>query len=218
LPQTVFLDRDGTINREVHHLRRVDQFELLDRAAEAIRLLNESGMRVVVVTNQAAIARGLLSVDGLDEIHTAMHTLLGRHGARVDAIYYCPHHPTEGVGAYRTECSCRKPRPGALKRAAHELQLDLENSFFVGDKRSDLEAGRAAGCGTILVRTGYGRATEAQLQEALQPRRAETQTVSAARGRPTEHNPSPSRTYHGLVDHVAENLLEAAQWILARNT
>jgi len=183
---SIFLDRDGTINREVHHLRRIDELELLRGSAEAIRLFNRAGLKVIVVTNQAGIARGLLSEERLDEIHRSLRAMLAREGAYVDAIYYCPHHPTEGFGRYRLDCVCRKPRPGALHRAADELGLNLSRSCFVGDKSSDIEAGRAAGCRTILVRTGYGMATEAVLQ--------------ASKRRP---------------DHVAVDLLEAAHWILA---
>lgn len=184
---SIFLDRDGTINREVHHLRRVDELELLDGAAEAIRLFNRSAIKVVVVTNQAGIARGFLSEERLEEIHQGLRAMLARQGAYVDAIYYCPHHPTEGLGRYRLDCVCRKPRPGSLHRAADEMGLDLSHSYLVGDKSSDMEAGRAAGCRTVLVRTGYGVATEAVLQ--------------ASRRQP---------------DHVAVNLLEAAQWILSQ--
>jgi len=183
---SIFLDRDGTINQEVHHLRRVDELVLLDGAAEAIRLFNRAGIKVVVVTNQAGSARGLFSEERLDEIHRSLRAMLAREGAYVDAIYYCPHHPTEGFGRYRLDCICRKPRPGSLHRAADEMGLDLSRSYLVGDKGSDIDAGRAAGCRTVLVRTGYGMATEAVLQ--------------ASRRQP---------------DHVAVDLLGAAQWILA---
>jgi len=186
--RSVFLDRDGTINREVHHLRRVEELVLLDGASEGIRLLNRAGLRVIVVTNQAAVARGLLSEARLAEIHAELQGMLAREGAYVDAIYYCPHHPSEGFGRYRQQCDCRKPRTGSLVRAAVDLGLDLSQSFCVGDKKSDLDAGRAAGCRTILVRTGYGFATQAQLD-----------------GHPWQ------------PDFIAANLLEAARWILAQN-
>lgn len=214
---TVFLDRDGTINREVHHLRRVDQLELLDGAAEAIRLLNEHGARVVVVTNQAAIGRGLLNEAGLDDIHAALDAVLAQHGARIDAVYSCPHHPTEAIGAYRVECSCRKPRPGSLQRAALELGVELEGAFMIGDKRSDLEAGRAVGCRTILVRTGYGQDTESELRQedviAVVPAHEHA-------NRETTEEPSRHATplMRPLADHVANNLLEAVQWILAQRS
>ncbi len=214
----MFLDRDGTINREVHHLRRIDDFELLDGAAEAIRLLNERQLRVVVVTNQAAIGRGLLSEEGLDDIHATMHEQLGLHGAHVDSIYYCPHHPTKGVGDYRVDCECRKPRTGSLRRAAQELGLDLTQSFIVGDKRSDLEAGRAAGCRTVLVRTGYGREAEVEVCRKLASRSLKTITTPSPEVRSTDRALPPNETNGALADHVADNILEAAQWILAQLT
>ena len=186
---SVFLDRDGTINREVHHLRRVEELVLLDGAAEAIRALNHSAFKVVVVTNQAAIGCGLLSEPALASIHAALREMLARQGAHVDAIYYCPHHPTEAEAPFRVECGCRKPRPGALLRAAAELGLDLRRSFVVGDKLSDLQAGQAAGCRTVLVRTGHGCAAEAGLGAAGE-----------------RH------------DHVAADLMEAVQWILTQET
>ena len=217
--RTVFLDRDGTINHEVHHLRRVEQLELLDGAAEAIRLLNDAGIRVIVVTNQAAIGRGLLTESGLEDIHVALRALLEERGARIDAIYSCPHHPTEGVGTYRVECECRKPKPGSLQRATQELDVILGSAFMVGDKCSDLEAGRAVGCRTVLVRTGYGSQAEAQLQHraaSRSPRTGPDSTTSVeARTTKTTHSmPSDGR----LADHVADNLLEAALWILAQDT
>ena len=184
---SVFLDRDGTINREVDHLRRVDELELYYGAAEAIRRLNRAGLKVIIVTNQAGVARGLFSEEQLAEIHHVLQGMLAREGAFVDAIYYCPHHPTEGLGKYLQACDCRKPNPGSLFQAARDLDIDLKTSFFVGDKRSDLEAGQAAGCRTVLVRTGYGLLTESSKEDQ--------------RARP---------------DHIATNLLEAAEWILAQ--
>ncbi|UCE03523.1 MAG: HAD-IIIA family hydrolase [Candidatus Latescibacterota bacterium] len=187
--RSVFLDRDGTINVEKHHLHRADQMQLIAGAGEAIRLLHRARLKVVVVTNQSAIGRGLLSLDELRRIHAEMCEQLRRDAAGIDAIYSCPHHPSAAVGRYRVECGCRKPQPGALYRASRDLGIDLSRSFLVGDKISDLEAGSAAGCTTILVRTGYGRDSERQLlHRKNQP------------------------------DHVAENILEAAHWILARLT
>lgn len=201
-------------------MRRVDQLELLEGAAEAIRLLNESGVRVVVVTNQAAIGRGLLTEAGLDEIHVALDALLAQHGARVDAVYSCPHHPSEGIGAYRVDCSCRKPRPGLLQRAAFDLNVDLESAFMIGDKRSDLEAGRAVGCSTVLVRTGYGRETESELEReepsgVVHVEERVDHTTAEERAQQSRHATQVSRP---LADHVANNLLEAAQWILAQRS
>ena len=181
----VFVDRDGTLNEEVGHLNAAGELELIDGAAEAVRLLRASGYKVVVVTNQAAVARGLLSEEGLREIHARLEQRLRAEGAGLDGIYYCPHHPTEGRGVYRIECSCRKPKPGLVERAATELDINLARSFLVGDKLSDLEAGAAAGCKGILVRTGYGVESEQEIGEAPVP-----------------------------PEHVANDLLDASRWIL----
>lgn len=152
----VFLDRDGTVNKEVHYLSDPGQLELLPTVAETIAKLNSAEIAVVVITNQAGIARGYFSESRLGEIHVRLKELLAPHGARVDGIYYCPHHPAEGVGDYGISCNCRKPLPGMLLQAAEDLNLDLNRSLMVGDRTSDLEAGFAAGCETALVRTGYG--------------------------------------------------------------
>jgi D-glycero-D-manno-heptose 1,7-bisphosphate phosphatase len=152
----VFLDRDGTIIDEVNYLSRVEQVRLLPGAAGAIRRWNAAGVRVVVVTNQAGVARGMFPEVRVGEVHAHLSAVLAAAGARVDAYYYCPHHATAGVGEYRVACDCRKPRPGMLLAAARDLGLDLSRSWMVGDKPCDLEAGAAAGCRTVLVRTGYG--------------------------------------------------------------
>ncbi len=156
----VFLDRDGTIVREVEYLREPSQLRLLPGAAAAIRRLNEAGIPVVVVTNQSGIARGMFTEDDLQAVHDELRRRLAARGARLDAVYYCPHHPEATVKEYRKRCRCRKPAPGLLLRAARELDLDLKRSFAVGDSARDAEAGRRAGCRTVLVRTGYGAETE----------------------------------------------------------
>ena len=152
-----FLDRDGVLVEEVNYLATPEELRLLPGAPRAVRLLNDAGIPAVVVTNQAGVARGIFPEERIAEIHRELDRLLSREGARVDRYYYCPHHPTAGVGPYRKDCPNRKPRPGMLLRAARELDLDLGRSVLAGDKISDLQAGRAAGCRTILVRTGYGR-------------------------------------------------------------
>ena len=152
----VFLDRDGTLNEEVGYLRRIEDLRLLPGAPEAVRLLNEAGFKVVVVTNQSGVARGLFTEAFVAEVHRAMSEILGCRGARIDRFYYCPHHP-EGMGPYRQTCRCRKPEPGMLLRAAADLDLDLGRSYLVGDTPKDLEAARRAAVKGILVRTGYGR-------------------------------------------------------------
>ena len=151
----VFLDRDGTINRHISFLSRPDQIELLPRAAEAIRLLNERHIPVIVVTNQPVIARGEVTREGLAEIHGRLATLLAENGAYVNDIFYCPHHPDGGfageLAALKIPCSCRKPAPGLLLQAATRYNIDLSRSVMIGDRATDVEAGRRAGCKTALI-------------------------------------------------------------------
>lgn len=157
--RAIFMDRDGTINRHVGFLSDIDQFELLEGAAEAIRRVNEMGYLAVVVTNQPVIARGEATTDELKEIHNKMETLLGQKGAYVDAIFYCPHHPDRGyegeIVELKTDCDCRKPKPGLILQAAETYHIDLKNSWMIGDSGSDVLAGKAAGCKTVgLGETG----------------------------------------------------------------
>ena len=156
LRPAVFLDRDGVIVEEVGYLAHPDQLVLIPGAADAIGRLNRAGLAVVVVTNQAGVARGLYPESRVEEVHRRLSAMLAEAGAHIDRYYYCPHHPHEGRGEYRMACSCRKPEPGMILRAATELRLDIARSFLVGDKLSDLEAGMRAGCQPMLVLTGYG--------------------------------------------------------------
>ena len=143
--KAIFLDRDGTINKYVGFLRNIDDFELIEGAAEAIKLINKSGYLAIVVTNQPVIARGEVSWDELNEIHRKMETLLGKEGAYLDGIYICPHHPDKGFEGERPEykivCDCRKPKPGLLLRAAKDFNIDLSQSFMIGDSQRDVDAG-----------------------------------------------------------------------------
>ena len=182
----VFLDRDGVINEEVEYLSHPDQVRLIPGVAEAVRLLNTAGVFVIVVTNQAGVARGYFSEERVDQIHRALSALLAQEGAHVDGFYYCPHHPTAGLGIYRVECDCRKPRPGLLLQAARDFALDLPCCYAVGDKVSDLAAGRAAGCHTILVQTGYGAQVWQTWAEDFHP------------------------------DYIARDLGDAVAWLLSR--
>ncbi len=154
--KAVFLDRDGTINRYVGFLRSCDEFELEPCAAEAIRMINSSEYLAVVVTNQPVIARGEVTVSELDMIHNKMETLLGNEGAYVDRIYYCPHHPDSGfegeIASLKIDCSCRKPKPGLLLRAASDLNIDLEASWMIGDGMNDIGAGINAGTKTAFIK------------------------------------------------------------------
>lgn len=153
----VFLDRDGTVIEERRYISDPHDVVLLPTAADAISKLNARGIPVIVVTNQAGVARGYFSLDQVREIHRRLDLLLRDAGAVVDGYYVCPHHPTAGVNEFGRECNCRKPKPGMLLNAASDKLLDLERSFMIGDKELDLQAGRAAGCTSMLVLTGYGR-------------------------------------------------------------
>ncbi len=172
----VFLDRDGTINREVHYLSRPEQLELLPGASEGLRSLHEAGYLLVVVTNQSAVGRGLLNRDRLDEIHRCLSGMLDAEGVKIAAWYDCPHRPDDG-------CSCRKPAIGLFERGRRELGISLDHAWMVGDRLSDLQAGRAIGARTILVATGYGR------REYRLPQR------------------------HEYTDYYAESLIDVAQII-----
>jgi D-glycero-D-manno-heptose 1,7-bisphosphate phosphatase len=153
----VFLDRDGTINVDKHFVHRIDQWEWIPGAVEAIRGFNQLGFRVIVVSNQAGIARGYYTEEDVRRLHEHVRRVLEEMGARVDAFYFCPHHPDLGPA-----CPCRKPLPGLLLQAQRECGLDLSRSFMIGDKVIDVLAGRAAGANPLLVETGYGRDQKAQ--------------------------------------------------------
>ena len=153
--KAVFLDRDGTINKYVGFLRDIDQFELIEGVAEAIKRINASGYLCIVVTNQPVIARGEVTVPQLEEIHNKMETLLGLEGAYIDGLYYCPHHPHKGfegeISELKFDCECRKPKPGMLLKAAEDFNIDLSKSWMVGDGENDIKAGENAGCKTCLI-------------------------------------------------------------------
>jgi D-glycero-D-manno-heptose 1,7-bisphosphate phosphatase len=161
--KAVFLDRDGTINKYVGFLRDINDFELNDGVAEAIKKINSTEYLAIVVTNQPVIARGEVSWEELEQIHNRMETLLGLQGAYLDGIYVCPHHPNKGyeneIAELKIECDCRKPKPGMLIKAAEDFNIDLTQSYMVGDSENDIKAGMAAGCRTVLVK-GKGTALE----------------------------------------------------------
>jgi D-glycero-D-manno-heptose 1,7-bisphosphate phosphatase len=180
----VFLDRDGTLLEEAGYLDRLDRLILFPFTIDAVRLLNRAGFSVVVVTNQAGIARGIFKESFVAEAHRHMTERLAAGGAHVDAFYYCPHHPEAVVNEFRQTCECRKPKPGMLTRAAADLDLALDRSFVVGDRWHDLEAGQRVGARTLLVRTGYGKTEEAAPRPELHP------------------------------SAVVENVMEAVSWIL----
>lgn len=163
MDRAVFLDRDGTINVELAFLHRPEEFEFIPGAPEAIRLLNDTGYRVIVVTNQSGIARGFYDEAAVIRLHRYMDGELNRFGATIDAYYYCPHHPDYGDGNYRKSCDCRKPMDGMLRRGAAEFSLDMGASYMIGDRLVDVEAALRSGCRPIMVRTGYGASESASL-------------------------------------------------------
>lgn len=188
LTPAVFLDRDGTITEEIGYVNHEDRLRLMPRTGAAIRLLNEVGLPVVVVTNQAGVARGYFKEEMIHTVHARMQEMLAAEGARIDGVYYCPHHPRTGPPEYQIACNCRKPETGMIDRACQELGLDATRSFMVGDKASDVEFGRRVGATGILVLTGYGRG-ERQYQ-------------------PEKFDQEP--------DFIATDLYDAALWIVKR--
>jgi D-glycero-D-manno-heptose 1,7-bisphosphate phosphatase len=185
--RAVFLDRDGTVSEEVGYVNHVSRLKLFPWTAAAVRAINESGMLAVLVTNQAGVARGYFEEDLVGRVHDRLASELAEAGARLDAVYYCPHHPSAGEPPYRQACECRKPRPGLLRRAAEEHEIDLRGSYMVGDKYSDVELARTVGAKGVLVLSGYGRG-ELEYQSGAWPL---------------------------PPDHVADDLLGAVEWILA---
>jgi D-glycero-D-manno-heptose 1,7-bisphosphate phosphatase len=147
----IFIDRDGTMIREVGHLHREDQLEILPGVPEALRLLRDKGYKIVVVTNQSVVARGRLTEAVLAEIHSELLHRLARAGARVDGLYYCPHHPIEGFAPYKVICQCRKPNTGLIRRAATELGLVVEQSYVIGDQSTDMELAARSGAKGIWI-------------------------------------------------------------------
>lgn len=185
----VFLDRDGTVCREVGYVNHPSRLELMPDAGEAIRRLNSAGVAVVIATNQAGIARGYFPEHVLHETHQRLHALLAAQGARLDGIYACVHHPETGEPGFRTDCDCRKPKAGLLLDAARDLDLDLSQSAMVGDSFRDVGAGKNAGVAhTVMLRTGYG-------QGELLWKSAHTSF---------------------WPDHVADTLGDAIAWIMAQ--
>ena len=155
--RAVFMDRDGTISEEVGYVNHPARYRVFPYSAEAVRLLNEAGWLAILVTNQAGVARGYFTEDIIGQVHNVLTEELEKQGARLDAIYYCAHHPTVGVEPYRLDCDCRKPKPGLIERASQEFEIDLAQSWMIGDRYSDIELARNAHTRAALVLSGYGR-------------------------------------------------------------
>jgi D-glycero-D-manno-heptose 1,7-bisphosphate phosphatase len=162
----VFIDRDGTLSEEVGYVNHLSRFRLLPFAVDAVRLVNQSGRLAVVVTNQAGVARGYFPESLVDDVHRTVRERMAAGGARLDGIFYCPHHPSAGEAPYRLDCECRKPKPGLLRQAARELDIDLARSWMIGDRYADLQVAWAVGARGALVRTGYGEGELAHKSEA----------------------------------------------------
>jgi D-glycero-D-manno-heptose 1,7-bisphosphate phosphatase len=183
----VFLDRDGTINKDVGYPSRPDQVRIFRPSYEAIRRFNQAGLMAIVITNQSGIGRGLLTEEDLEGIHKKMLASFARNNARVDAFYYCPHYELSRNPRYRERCSCRKPNPELAFRAAADFKINLRRSYMIGDKVEDILFGRNIQATPVLVLTGSGRESLSKLEEAdIEPA------------------------------HVAEDILAAATWILER--
>ena len=182
----IFMDRDGTVTKEVGYITRVEQLELIPGAADAIRRINGSSFKAVMATNQAGAARGYFPESMIEEVHERLKEMLSGERAFLDGIYFCPHHIDGQVDHLRLRCSCRKPEPGLLLQAAKDLNLDLSRSYMVGDKMSDIEVGHRVGAQSVLVLTGYGRE---EYEQGL-----------------------PGWTVH--PHHVAEDLWQAVEWII----
>ena len=184
----VFLDRDGTVTREIGYLNHLSRLELIPGAAEAVRELNRAGWPVVLVSNQAGVARGYFNEGMVVKAHFRLRDMLAEHGAYLDGYYHCPHHPSVGPPPYRRRCRCRKPGAGMLLQARGALGLDLSRSYMVGDKISDVEMALRHGLAGVMVLSGYGRGEYAYQRHAW--------TVTPG--------------------HVAEDLLGAVRWILQK--
>lgn len=182
----MFIDRDGTISDEVGYVNHPSRYRVFPYAAQAVRLLNDAGWLAILVTNQAGVARGYFTEEMVGTVHDLLKEVLHRGGARLDAIYYCAHHPSVGEPPYRYECDCRKPKPGLILRAAQEFDINLAESWMIGDRYSDIEMARNAGVRAAFVLSGYGRG-EWEYQRAG-----------------WKHEP----------DRVAEDLLEAVRFII----
>jgi D-glycero-D-manno-heptose 1,7-bisphosphate phosphatase len=184
--RAIFLDRDGTLNEEVGYVNHPHRFKLYPWTAPAVRLINQAGFKAIVLTNQSGVARQYMTEDLVRQIHQKLQAELREHGAYLDAIYYCPHHPAAVDPQYRLACACRKPQTGLVERAQREFELDLRRSYFVGDRFLDVQLASAVGGKGVLVLTGYGLG-EYEYQR---------------------------HTWTTPPDHLAENVLAAIQWIL----
>ncbi len=164
--KAVFLDRDGTIIQDVGYISSPEQVQFVPGSIEAIKMLNQAGYKVIVITNQAGVARGITTEDMVQTVDKVIQRGILSGGAHLDGIYYCPHHPEHGVYPYKQICECRKPHTGLIKKATQDHQIDLGRSFMIGDKSSDVETGKRAGIRTVFVLTGHGSREKGELKAA----------------------------------------------------
>ncbi len=193
----VFLDRDGTLVEEVGYLDRLDRLQLFPWSVDAVRVLNRAGFKVVVVSNQAGVARGFFPEEFVGEVRQLIDQRMAAAGARIDGWYHCPHHPDAPLPQYRRVCECRKPRPGMIRQAATDLDLDPARSFVIGDRWLDVQLAHNVGAAGVLVRTGYGASEERQAPVLSE--RSESKDGTKA-------------------EFVADNLIDAVSWILRRRS
>lgn len=154
--RAVFLDRDGTINVDTHYLYKIEDWQFIDGSPEGMKLLCERGYKLFIITNQAGIGRGYYRVEDMEELHKYILESLEKYGVEITELYYCPHHPTDAKGLYKKNCNCRKPGTELIEKAIKDYDIDIANSFCIGDKSCDIKMGEKAGCKTILVKTGKG--------------------------------------------------------------
>lgn len=184
----VFIDRDGTLNKEAGYINHLDNFKLYRFSYHAVRLLNLYQIKVIVITNQAGVGRGYFTEDFLKKIHKKMTKQLWENGACIDGLYYCPHHPSSKVREYAIDCNCRKPKTGLIENALKDTasKADMEKMYFIGDKFTDVKTGQNSGCKTAMVKTGYGKG---ELD--------------------SQNHQSP------VPDKISDNLLTGVLWILS---
>ena len=154
MSKAIFLDRDGTINVDKEYVYKVEDFEFEKGAVQGLKLLQNLGYRLIIVTGQSGIGRGKYSEEDYHKFMNYLYLQLGRRNILIDGEYFCPHHPEKGIGKYKKDCNCRKPKTGMLEKAVEKLGVNLKESLVIGDKTDDIEMGRRAGCKTILVKTG----------------------------------------------------------------
>lgn len=182
----VFLDRDGTINEQMGYINHISRFVFLPGAVEAIGILNRNRYLVIVVSNQSGVARGYFPLALVDEVHAHMKMMLKKNGADIDGLFFCPHHPEGKVAKYSMSCNCRKPKTGLIEKACEAFDIDMANSYVIGDRISDIELAHRADLKGVLVTTGYGRGDVDHLL--------------------------PHSTCKPV--HIAEDLFQAVRWII----